>query len=78
MRRWQPLVIVITGSVAKTNLLHILKEQLGQQAAYSYRANTKVGIACDIFDMPPIEAGRRWRWLVLAIGRTFQSLVCQG
>ena len=60
-----PYTIVVTGSVGKTNLLYLLKEQFGDEAAYSYRANTKTGITFSVLGLPaPV---RRWRWpLVLA------------
>ena len=74
LKRWRPLIIVITGSVAKTNLLYILKEQLGDRVAYSDRANTKVGITCSIFDLPSVTAGRRWQWLVLLLVIPFKAL----
>ena len=74
MRRWQPLTIVVTGSVAKTNLLYILREQLGEEAAYSYRANTKIGIACDILNLAPISEDRRRRWLLLIVMSPFKAL----
>lgn len=74
LRRWQPLTIVVTGSVAKTNLLYILGEQLGEEAAYSYRANTKIGIACDILNLAPISEDRRRRWLLLIVVSPFKAL----
>ncbi len=74
MGRWQPLVIVITGSVAKTNLLYILKEQLGTEAACSYKSNTKIGITCNIFNLAPTSDGRRWRWPLLLVVVPFKAL----
>ena len=52
LRRWRPTVIVVTGSVGKTNLLYLLKEQFGAEAAYSYRANTKIGITFSVLGLP--------------------------
>ena len=63
LRRWRPTVIVITGSVGKTNLLYLLKEQFGSEAAYSYRANTKTGITFSVLGLP--AAAKRWRWPLL-------------
>ena len=75
LKRWRPMVIVITGSVAKTNLLYILKYQLGDQAAHSHRSNTKVGIACNILNMSAIEnSSQRWRWLFLLFAVPLKSL----
>lgn len=74
LRRWQPLVIVITGSVGKTNLLNILQAQLGNQAAYSHQSNTKVGIACNMLNLTTIKPGKRWRWLTLILIIPFKAL----
>lgn len=71
LRRWRPTVIVITGSVGKTNLLYLLKEQFGSEAAYSYRANTKTGITFSVLGLP--AAAERWRWPLLIAAVPFAA-----
>lgn len=48
LRRWHPVVIVVTGSSGKTTLLHLLESQLGTKARYSHHANSAIGIPFDI------------------------------
>lgn len=45
---WKPRIIVITGSNAKTTLLHLLASQIGERAKYSHHANSSYGIPFDI------------------------------
>ena len=73
LNRWRPIVIVVTGSVGKTNLLHLLKEQFGSRAYYSYRSNTKVGITLNLFDLPDMR-GQRWRWLTSLFKVPYKAL----
>jgi len=51
LRRWNPRVIVVTGSNGKTTLLHMLEAQIGDKAKYSHHANTSFGIPFDILDL---------------------------
>lgn len=51
LRRWKPIIIVVTGSNGKTTLLHLLESQLHEKAKYSYRANGIYGIAFNILDL---------------------------
>lgn len=51
LARWNPRVIVITGSSGKTTLLHLAESQFGQQARYSHHANSSYGIPFDILGL---------------------------
>jgi UDP-N-acetylmuramyl pentapeptide synthase len=48
LKKWNPKVIVITGSSGKTTLLHLVESQLGNKAKYSHEANSSFGIPFDI------------------------------
>lgn len=48
LNRWNPKVIVVTGSSGKTTLLHLIESQLGERAKYSHKANSSYGIPFDI------------------------------
>ncbi|MDO8618705.1 MAG: Mur ligase family protein [Candidatus Daviesbacteria bacterium] len=48
---WKPRIIVITGSNAKTTLLHLLESQVGNGAKYSHHANSAYGIPFDILGL---------------------------
>lgn len=48
---WKPKIIVITGSNAKTTLLHLLESQIGDRAKYSHQANSSYGIPFDILGL---------------------------
>ena len=73
--RWRPKIIIITGSVGKTSLLYMLKEQLAERALYSYRANTKIGISLNMLQLQPItSASERWRWLPLILATPWKAL----
>lgn len=51
LRRWNPKVVVVTGSNGKTTLLHLLESQIGSVAKYSHNANSSFGIPFDILDL---------------------------
>ncbi|MDO8573835.1 MAG: cyanophycin synthetase [Candidatus Daviesbacteria bacterium] len=48
---WKPKIIVITGSNAKTTLLHLLESQIGDRAKYTHQGNSSYGIPFDILDL---------------------------
>lgn len=48
LKRWNPKVIVITGSSGKTTLLHLVESQIGNKAKYSHEANSSFGIPFNI------------------------------
>jgi UDP-N-acetylmuramyl pentapeptide synthase len=51
LERWQPTIIVVTGSNGKTTLLHLIKSQLQDKAVYSFHANSAFGIPFHILGM---------------------------
>jgi len=51
LQRWNPRIIVITGSSGKTTLLHLIESQLGDIAKYSHHANSSIGIPFDILNI---------------------------
>lgn len=51
LARWNPRVIVVTGSSGKTTLFTIVEAQLGKSAHYSHHANSAIGIPFDILDL---------------------------
>ena len=78
LRRWRPKIIIITGSVGKTSLLYVLKEQFGSRALYSHRANTKVGISLHLLGIKAISAGsQRWRWPLIILVAPFKALMAK-
>ena len=75
LARWRPEIVVVTGSVGKTNLLHILKEQLGDGALHSFKANTKIGVSLHMLEIEAISSGRqRWRWPLIILLAPFKAL----
>lgn len=74
LRRWQPRVIAVTGSVGKTTLLNLLEVQLGKRAHYSHNANSAYGIAFDILGMDGVR-GSRLKWIYLFIAAPVRSLL---
>ena len=73
LRRWQPRIIAVTGSVGKTTMLHLIEQQLGRAAHYSHHANSAYGIAFDIVGLRGIT-GSSWRWLWLLIAVPYRAL----
>ena len=39
LQRWQPKIILVTGSTGKTTLFYLLKAQLGEEAEFADGAN---------------------------------------
>src|SRR5712691_532805 len=61
LRRWQPRIIVVTGSSGKTTLLHLIEAQLGGKAIYSHHANSAIGLPFHILGIGAnIEAKYEW------------------
>lgn len=61
LRRWQPRVIVVTGSTGKTTLLHLIEAQLGDKAVYSHHANGAIGLPFHILGMATnVTSRRQW------------------
>ncbi len=77
IRRWQPRTIVVTGASGKTTLLNMLRVQLGEtEVAYSTRANTNIGVVCNLVGESGVTASR-WRWLALVLLVPYKSLTHQ-
>ncbi len=51
LSRWNPQVVVVTGSSGKTTLMHFIESQLLQVAKYSHHANSALGIPFDILGL---------------------------
>lgn len=51
LKRWNPRIIVITGSSGKTTLLHFTAAQLGKKALYTHHANSSYGIPFHILGL---------------------------
>ncbi len=51
LRSWNPKIIVITGSVGKTTLLHLIESQFGSKARYSHNANSAFGLPFHILGL---------------------------
>ncbi len=73
LKRWQPRVIAVTGSVGKTTLLNLLEVQLGDRAHYSHNANSAYGIAFDILGIDGVR-GSKLKWLYLFAAAPLRSL----
>lgn len=73
LRRWQPRVIAVTGSVGKTTMLSLLEVQLAERAHYSHNANSAFGIAFDILGLDGVR-GSKLKWLYLLLVTPIRSL----
>lgn len=51
LKKWNPRVIVVTGSSGKTTLFQMIEAQLGEVAHFSHHANSAIGIPFDILDL---------------------------
>ena len=51
LKKWNPRIVIITGSSGKTTLLHLVESQLGDKARYSHHANSSIGIPFDILGL---------------------------
>jgi UDP-N-acetylmuramoyl-tripeptide--D-alanyl-D-alanine ligase len=72
LKRWNPQIIVVTGSSGKTTILHLIESQLQDKAKYSYHANSAMGIPFDILGLSrktllPAE------WILLLILAPFKA-----
>ncbi|MEK7502391.1 MAG: cyanophycin synthetase [Patescibacteria group bacterium] len=73
LARWNPYIIVVTGSSGKTTLLHLLESQIGEKAKYTHKGNSAYGIPFDILNLKrntlePIE------WIFLFFLTPFKIL----
>src|SRR5947199_7925368 len=51
LAKWNPRIVVVTGSSGKTTLLHLLEAQIGTNAKYSHHANSSFGIPFDVLGL---------------------------
>jgi UDP-N-acetylmuramoyl-tripeptide--D-alanyl-D-alanine ligase len=51
LAKWNPQVIVITGSSGKTTLMHFVESQLSSFAKFSHHANSAIGVPFDILNL---------------------------
>lgn len=73
LRRWNPRIVLLTGSSGKTTLLHLLEAQIGNHAHYSHRANSALGIPFDILGFPP-RTNSKSEWIKLVLFSPFLAL----
>jgi UDP-N-acetylmuramoyl-tripeptide--D-alanyl-D-alanine ligase len=50
-KRWNPRVILVTGSNGKTTTVALIESQLGDEAVYSHHANSSYGIPFNILGL---------------------------
>jgi UDP-N-acetylmuramoyl-tripeptide--D-alanyl-D-alanine ligase len=72
LARWNPRIVVVTGSNGKTTTLNLIEVQLGNAARYSHDANSSFGIPFDILGLKrtsysPLE------WIQFAILAPFRA-----
>lgn len=68
LKRWNPRIIAVTGSVGKTTMLHLIESELGESAHYSHNANSSFGIAFDIVGVRGVTGSKLyWLYLILAV-----------
>ncbi len=73
LKKWQPQIIVVTGSSGKTTTLNMLEAQLGEKALFSHHANSAIGIPFHILGMNGIQDSR-WEWIGKFIKAPFRAL----
>lgn len=80
LKKWQPRVIVVTGSSGKTTLLHLIEAQLGTRGRYSHHANSSFGIPFDILGLSrKTFAQMEWlKLILLAPTRAYKKPFAQG
>lgn len=71
LKKWNPKIVVVTGSQGKTTLLHLIESQLGSVAKYSHNANSAFGIAFDILGMNR-SSFSLWEWPLLFLKAPLQ------
>jgi UDP-N-acetylmuramoyl-tripeptide--D-alanyl-D-alanine ligase len=64
LKKWNPRVVVVTGSAGKTTLLHMLEAQLGTAAKYSHHANSSFGVPFDILGLQR-KTLQKFEWIGL-------------
>lgn len=74
LKRWNPRIVIVTGSAGKTTMLNLIESQLGAKAHYSHNANSAFGIAFDILGMQGIT-GSKLHWISLFLQTPFRAFV---
>jgi UDP-N-acetylmuramoyl-tripeptide--D-alanyl-D-alanine ligase len=72
LRKWNPRIIVVTGSSGKTTLLHLIESQLKQQAKYSHNANSSFGVPFNILGLKRTTL-QKGEWLYLFFAAPFKA-----
>ena len=72
LKRWNPMIITVTGSSGKTTLLHLFEAQLGEKAVYSHKANSAFGIPFHILGLERISFAW-YEWLFFFILAPFKA-----
>lgn len=72
LQRWNPRIIVVTGSSGKTTLLHLIESQLKGSAKYSHHANSSFGIPFDILELKRTTL-QKGEWLYLFLAAPFKA-----
>ena len=72
LKRWNPRIVIVTGSAGKTTMLNLIESQLGAKAHYSHNANSAYGIAFDILGMRGIT-GSKLHWISLFLQAPFRA-----
>jgi|SRR3989338_3192857 len=67
LRRWDPRIVIITGSNGKTMALHLTQVQLREKAKYSFLANSAFGVSFDILGLKRTSFSL-FEWVRLAVG----------
>lgn len=71
LRRWNPKVIVITGSSGKTTTMNLAVAEFGDAAFYSYHANSAYGIPFNILSLKR-ETLQPQEWIYIFLAAPFK------
>lgn len=77
LQRWQPKIILVTGSTGKTTLFYLLKAQLGEEAEFADGANSAFGIPFHILGLQR-KTFTHDEWLKFFLMAPFKSLQALG
>ena len=70
LSRWNPYIIVVTGSSGKTTLLNLIESQIGGRAKYTHHGNSSYGIPFNILGLKR-ENLMFYEWIYLFIAAPF-------
>ncbi len=77
LHRWQPKIILVTGSTGKTTLFYLLKAQLGEAAEFAENANSAFGVPFHILGLQR-KTFTHDEWLKFFLMAPFKSLQSLG